>query len=112
MTYFFNGGREESFPGEERVMVQSPKGVATYDLAPEMSEKDVAKATVTAIESGKFDFVLVNFANPDMVGHTGILDAADQGGRSGGRRRGQDPSTPRWRRTARCSSRRITAIAS
>jgi 2,3-bisphosphoglycerate-independent phosphoglycerate mutase len=76
VTYFFNGGREEPFPGEERKMVPSPKEVATYDEKPEMSAPAVADAVVEAIDSGKFDFVLVNFANPDMVGHTGILSAA------------------------------------
>jgi 2,3-bisphosphoglycerate-independent phosphoglycerate mutase len=76
VTYFFNGGREEPFAGEERKMLPSPKDVPTYDKKPEMSAAGVATATVGAIESGKFDFVLVNFANPDMVGHTGVLDAA------------------------------------
>lgn len=76
VTYFFNGGREEAFAGEERKMVPSPKEVATYDEKPEMSARAVADAVVEAVESDKFDFVLVNFANPDMVGHTGILDAA------------------------------------
>jgi 2,3-bisphosphoglycerate-independent phosphoglycerate mutase len=76
VTYFFNGGREEVFPGEERVMIPSPKEVATYDHKPEMSAAGVADAVVGAIDSGKFDFVLVNFANPDMVGHTGVLNAA------------------------------------
>jgi 2,3-bisphosphoglycerate-independent phosphoglycerate mutase len=76
VTYFFNGGREEAFHGEERKMVPSPKEVATYDQKPEMSAAGVADETVKAIESGTFDFVLVNFANPDMVGHTGMLGAA------------------------------------
>ncbi len=76
ITYFFNGGREEPFAGEERVMIPSDKKVATYDEKPEMSEPAVAEAVVKAIDSGTFDFVLVNFANPDMVGHTGKLDAA------------------------------------
>jgi 2,3-bisphosphoglycerate-independent phosphoglycerate mutase len=76
VTYFFNGGREEAFAGEERAMVPSPKEVATYDHKPEMSAAGVADAVVKAIDSAKFDFVLVNFANPDMVGHTGVLPAA------------------------------------
>ncbi len=76
VTYFFNGGREQPFDGEERKMLASPKDVATYDLKPEMSAAAVAEATEEAIRSGKYDFVLVNFANPDMVGHTGVLDAA------------------------------------
>jgi 2,3-bisphosphoglycerate-independent phosphoglycerate mutase len=76
VTYFFNGGREAPFDGEERKMLASPKDVATYDQKPEMSAAAVAEATEEAIRSGKYDFVLVNFANPDMVGHTGVLDAA------------------------------------
>lgn len=75
VTYFFNGGREEPFAGEERVLVPSPK-VATYDLQPEMSASGVREAVVEAIKSDQYDFVLVNFANPDMVGHTGFLDKA------------------------------------
>ncbi len=76
VTYFFNGGREDAFTGEERAMIPSPRDVATYDQKPEMSAKGVGEAVVGAIASGRFDFVLVNFANPDMVGHTGKLDAA------------------------------------
>jgi 2,3-bisphosphoglycerate-independent phosphoglycerate mutase len=79
VTYFFNGGREEAFPGEERLMVPSPKDVATYDEKPQMSALAVGDAVVRAIESGKFDFVLVNFANPDMLGHTGMMNAAVTG---------------------------------
>jgi 2,3-bisphosphoglycerate-independent phosphoglycerate mutase len=75
VTFFFNGGREEPFPGEERRLIPSPK-VATYDLQPEMSAPALADAVVAAIESGQYAFVLVNFANPDMVGHTGVLAAA------------------------------------
>ncbi len=78
VTYFFNGGREEPFEGEDRKMLPSPKDVATYDLKPEMSAAGVAAAVCDAVKSGKYDFVLVNFANPDMVGHTGVLDAAIQ----------------------------------
>ncbi|WP_438042027.1 2,3-bisphosphoglycerate-independent phosphoglycerate mutase [Sorangium sp. So ce128] len=76
VTYFFNGGREETFPGEDRKLVPSPRDVATYDKKPEMSAAGVASEVVAAIKSGKYDFILVNFANPDMVGHTGILEAA------------------------------------
>ncbi|MGO8995359.1 MAG: 2,3-bisphosphoglycerate-independent phosphoglycerate mutase [Polyangiaceae bacterium] len=76
VTYFFNGGREEPFAGEERLMIPSPKDVPTYDKKPQMSAVAVGDAVVRAIESDKFDFMLVNFANPDMVGHTGIMDAA------------------------------------
>lgn len=75
VTYFLNGGREEPFPGEDRIMVPSPK-VATYDLQPEMSEPDLAAKAVAAIESAKYDLIVLNFANPDMVGHTGSLKAA------------------------------------
>jgi 2,3-bisphosphoglycerate-independent phosphoglycerate mutase len=75
VTFFLNGGREELFDGEERVLVPSPK-VATYDLQPEMSAPQVTDLLVEAIESGRFDLVVVNYANGDMVGHTGILEAA------------------------------------
>ena len=75
VTFFFNGGREEPFAGEARRLVPSPK-VATYDLQPEMSALTVADAVVGAILSGQYAFVLVNFANADMVGHTGVLAAA------------------------------------
>ncbi|HEY7908297.1 MAG TPA: 2,3-bisphosphoglycerate-independent phosphoglycerate mutase, partial [Thermomicrobiales bacterium] len=75
VTFFFNGGREAPFPGEERRLIPSPK-VATYDLQPEMSAGALTDAVVAAIESGRYAFVLVNFANPDMVGHTGVLAAA------------------------------------
>jgi 2,3-bisphosphoglycerate-independent phosphoglycerate mutase len=76
VTYFFNGGREEPFPGEDRQMIPSPRDVRTYDEKPEMSEPQVADTAATAIRSRKYDFVLVNFANPDMVGHTGMLGPA------------------------------------
>jgi 2,3-bisphosphoglycerate-independent phosphoglycerate mutase len=75
VTFFLNGGREAEFPGEERIMVPSPK-VATYDLKPEMSAYEVTDELVAAIESGRFDLVVVNYANGDMVGHTGKLDPA------------------------------------
>ena len=75
VTYFFNGGREAPFAGEERALVPSPK-VATYDLQPEMSAAGVASTLVDAVKSGLYDFAIVNFANPDMVGHTGDIAAA------------------------------------
>jgi 2,3-bisphosphoglycerate-independent phosphoglycerate mutase len=75
VTFFLNGGREEPFPGESRVLIPSPK-VATYDLQPEMSAPAVTDAVVGAIESEQYRFVIVNFANGDMVGHTGIFTAA------------------------------------
>jgi 2,3-bisphosphoglycerate-independent phosphoglycerate mutase len=73
VTYFFNGGVEQPFPGEDRVLVQSPK-VATYDLKPEMSAAGIADAVVKATEDGTFDVVIVNFANADMVGHSGKIE--------------------------------------
>jgi 2,3-bisphosphoglycerate-independent phosphoglycerate mutase len=73
VTYFFNGGVEQPFPGEERVMVQSPK-VATYDLKPEMSAAGIADAVVKATAEGTFDVMIVNFANADMVGHSGKIE--------------------------------------
>ena len=75
VTYFLNGGREEPFPGEERTMVPSPK-VATYDLQPEMSATALTERAVAAIGSGDYDLLVLNFANTDMVGHTGSLPAA------------------------------------
>ncbi len=76
VTYFFNGGVEKVFPGEERILIPSPKDVPTYDLKPQMSAVEVADALVEKINSGNFDFLLVNFANADMVGHTGNFQAA------------------------------------
>jgi len=75
VTFFFNGGRETEFPGEERVLIPSPK-VATYDLKPEMSAPEMTDALVGAIASGRFDLIVVNYANGDMVGHSGKLSAA------------------------------------
>ncbi len=77
VTYFFNGGREAPFEGEDRVLVPSPR-VATYDLQPEMSAAGVADTLVKAIGTGTYDFAVVNFANPDMVGHTGDIAAAEK----------------------------------
>jgi 2,3-bisphosphoglycerate-independent phosphoglycerate mutase len=74
VTYFFNGGREAAWPGEERLLVPSPR-VATYDLQPEMSAPGVTDALVEAIGSGRYDFIVANYANPDMVGHTGVWQA-------------------------------------
>jgi 2,3-bisphosphoglycerate-independent phosphoglycerate mutase len=75
VTYFLNGGQETLYKGEDRILVPSPK-VATYDLQPEMSEPELADKAVGAINSGKYDLIVLNFANPDMVGHTGSLPAA------------------------------------
>jgi 2,3-bisphosphoglycerate-independent phosphoglycerate mutase len=75
VTYFLNGGNETQYAGEDRIMVPSPK-VATYDLEPEMSAPELTDKAVAAIGSGKYDLIVLNYANPDMVGHTGKLDAA------------------------------------
>ncbi len=76
VTFFFNGGVEEPNEGEDRILVPSPKEVPTYDLKPEMSAPIVCDKLVEAIESGKYDVIIINFANPDMVGHTGVEAAA------------------------------------
>jgi 2,3-bisphosphoglycerate-independent phosphoglycerate mutase len=75
VTFFLNGGEETVFEGEERILIPSPK-VATYDLKPEMSAPEVEEKLTDAIKSGRFDLIVVNFANPDMVGHTGVMPAA------------------------------------
>ena len=75
VTFFFSGGREELYDGEERILVKSPD-VATYDLKPEMSAFEVTEKLKAAILSGKFDVLIVNYANGDMVGHSGVFDAA------------------------------------
>jgi 2,3-bisphosphoglycerate-independent phosphoglycerate mutase len=76
VTFFFNCGREDPFPGEDRILVPSPRDVATYDHKPEMSAFAVTRELVDRLREGDYDFVLVNFANPDMLGHTGMLPAA------------------------------------
>ena len=116
VTYFFNGGVEVPWPGEERRLVPSPK-VATYDLQPEMSAAGVTTELVAAIGSGLYDFIVANFANPDMVGHTGVWDATVD--RARGHRRLPGPDLrrgrrsrgrgPRWARARPCSSRPTTA---
>jgi 2,3-bisphosphoglycerate-independent phosphoglycerate mutase len=78
VTFFFNGGREAAFRGEDRVMIPSPRDCATYDIRPEMSAREVADSAVERIDSGRYDFVLMNFANADMVGHTGKYEAVLQ----------------------------------
>ena len=77
VTYFFNGGKKKPFAGEDHVMVNSPD-VATYDLKPEMSAEGVADKIIEALESGEYGFILVNFANGDMVGHTAVREAVIQ----------------------------------
>jgi 2,3-bisphosphoglycerate-independent phosphoglycerate mutase len=76
VTFFFNGGREPVFPGEDRLLVPSRRDVKTYDLKPEMSAREVTSELIGRLESGAYEFALVNFANPDMVGHSGVLEAA------------------------------------
>ena len=76
VTFFFNGGVEEPNVDEARLLVNSPKDVATYDLKPEMSAPEVGMDLVEAIKSDKYDVIVINFANPDMVGHTGVIPAA------------------------------------
>jgi 2,3-bisphosphoglycerate-independent phosphoglycerate mutase len=78
VTYFFNGGREEPFAGEERILVPSPRDVPSYDHKPEMSAPELTDRFADAIQSGEFSFAVLNFANPDMVGHTGSIAAAVQ----------------------------------
>lgn len=75
VTFFYNGGVEQPFTGEDRILVNSPK-VATYDLQPEMSSAELTEKLVAAIESGKYDAIICNYPNGDMVGHTGVYDAA------------------------------------
>ena len=75
VTFFFNGGNETPFPGEERILIPSPK-VATYDLQPEMSAYEVTEKVISEIKSKKYDVIILNYANPDMVGHTGVIPAA------------------------------------
>lgn len=77
VTFFFNGGRESEYPGEERILIPSPK-VATYDLKPEMSAPEVTTALCDALNTQKYDYITLNFANGDMVGHTGIYEAVQK----------------------------------
>ena len=127
VTYFFNGGVEAPWPGEERRLVPSPR-VATYDLQPEMSAAGVTDELVAAIRSGRYDFIVANFANPDMVGHTGVWDATvaalealdgvprpdrrrDRGRRGGRSRRARAPSCsspPTTATPTTCATRRAT----
>lgn len=88
VTFFFNGGQERVYPGEDRVLVPSPK-VATYDLQPEMSAEQIADAVVADLQQGSHDFILLNFANADMVGHTGKLESAQQAVRAADRQIGR-----------------------
>lgn len=74
VTFFFNGGLEEPYPGEERVLIPSPK-VATYNMMPEMSAREITQTVLEKIKESTYDVIILNFANPDMVGHTGVFDA-------------------------------------
>lgn len=76
VTYFLNGGREEAFLGEDRILVDSPRDVPTYDMKPEMSANEVTNRLLDALETGRYMLAVCNLANPDMVGHTGVLPAA------------------------------------
>ena len=110
VTYFLNGGRESRIPGEDRIMVPSPK-VATYDLQPEMSAPELTDKAVEAIDSGKYDLIVLNFANPDMVGHTGSLPAAIKAVETVDTGLGRIAEAIADARAARCSSPPTTAIA-
>ena len=100
VTFFFNGGVEEPNQGEDRILVNSPK-VATYDLKPEMSAYEVCDKLTEAIRSGKYDVVIINFANPDMVGHTGVEAAAIQAVEAVDKCVGKAVEAPRLRRILR-----------
>ena len=76
VTFFLNGGEEKTFPGEDRLLIESPRDVATYDLKPSMSAPQLTEELLKRIQSGRYDLFVINFANPDMVGHTGVLEAA------------------------------------
>ena len=76
VTYFFNGGEEKPFPSEDRCLIPSPRDIPTYDHKPEMSAPEVTEEVLSRIQSGSYDFIVLNFANMDMVGHTGVLEAA------------------------------------
>ena len=96
VTYFFNGGVEEAVEGEGRVLVPSPRDVPTYDHKPEMSAVGVTDALVAGLESGRLRLRVINFANADMVGHTGVIPAAVRPSRRW-TRASAGSSTPRWR---------------
>ena len=110
VTYFLNGGEEAPYPGEDRIMVPSPK-VATYDLQPEMSAPELTDKAVAAIGSGKYDLIVLNYANPDMVGHTGSLPAAIKAVETVDAGLGRLAEAIAQGRRARCSSPPTTAIA-
>ena len=111
VTFFLNGGEEREMPGEERVLVPSPR-VATYDLQPEMAAPEVTDRAVDAIAGGRFDLIVVNYANTDMVGHTGDLDGSDGGGRCAWTAASAGWRAPSRRRAVRSSSPPTTAMPS
>ena len=110
VTYFFNGGREEEWPGEDRILVPSPRDVPSYDHKPEMSARELAQRFSEAVSSGGYRFAIINFANPDMVGHTGLDPRGHEGRRdrrrmprAGGRRgRAGGRGEPDHRRPREC----------
>ncbi len=118
VTYFLDGGREEPFPGEDRILVESPRDVPSYDHKPEMSAQEVADRVVRAIDDDGYGFVVVNFANPDMVGHTGDIPAVVRAvettdaclgrvdRRRAARRRGRGRDRRPWQRRDASSARR------
>ena len=110
VTFFFNSGIEEPFPGEDRLLIPSPRDVPTYDHKPEMSAQPLTDALISKLSEKNYDFVLVNFANPDMVGHTGILDAAVKAVETIDRCLERITETV-WSSTARSSSRPTTETA-
>ena len=110
VTYFLNGGEEDAYRGEDRIMVPSPK-VATYDLQPEMSAPELTDKAVEAIGSGKYDLIVLNYANPDMVGHTGSLRPRSRRSRRSTAGSAASP-TRSSEAAARCWSPPTTAIAS
>ena len=120
VTYFFNGGREDRFDGEDRELIPSDRSVATYDLAPAMRAREITDAAVEAIDGGRYDVIVMNYANADMVGHTGKWEptvAARRGARRMPRparrrdaARGRPARDHRRPRQRRREARRATAI--
>ena len=101
VTYFLNGGREEPWAGETRVLVPSPRDVDTYDQKPEMSAPEVTRSFVESVETGDYGFAIVNFANPDMVGHSGVIPAVSPPSK---------PSTTALGRSLRPSNGRAASV--
>ena len=112
VTYFFNGGEEKKFPGEERILIPSPRDVATYDLKPEMSAREVTEAMVKYLREQDVGLVIANYANADMVGHTGNFEASVQSRRGDRRMPREESSTRQWAKKAKWSLRRTMATSS